>query len=166
MAANLRKRLALDTNVLMDLSRGSDWAHDFLDAFRRLAYELLVPPTVVAELTWLALGDEPEDAANASRALGQLDRPWRLLPFELPSVHEAVAARFAGRLIEQGLLPEDETCDGIILAEASLQSVPLLATSDNHLLGIEEFALKLAFADADLEPVAVASPRRLLKALR
>ncbi len=166
MAANLRKRLALDTNVLMDLSRGSDWAHDFLEAFRRLGYELLVPPTVVAELTWLALGDQLEDAANASRALKQLDRPWRLLPFELPSVHEAVAARFANRLIEQGLLPEDETCDGIILAEASLRNVPLLASSDNHLLGIEEFALKLAFAEADLEPVAVASPRRLLKALR
>lgn len=166
MAANLRKRLALDTNVLMDLARGSDWVHDFLEAFRRLGYEFLVPPTVVAELTWLALGEQPEDAANASRALGQLDRPWRLLPFELPSVHEAVAARFANRLIEQGLLPEGETCDGIILAEASLHNVPLLATSDNHLLGIEEFKLKLAFADADLEPVAVASPRRLLKALR
>ena len=166
MAANLRKRLALDTNVLMDLARGSDWAHDFLEAFRRLNYELLVPPTVVAELTWLALGDQKEDAANASRALGQLDRPWRLLPFELPSVQEAVAARFASRLIEQGLLPEDETCDGIILAETSLQNVPLLASSDNHLLGIDSLDLKLAFADADLEPVAVASPRRLLKALR
>jgi len=150
----------------MDLSRGSDWAHGFLEAFRQLGYELLVPPTVVTELTWLVVGDQPEDAANARRALKQMDEPWRLMPFELSAVHEAVATRFASLLIERELLPEGEMCDGIILAETSLQSVPLLASSDNHLLGLEDFALKLAFAEADLKPVAVASPRRLLKAIR
>jgi len=44
--------------------------------------------------------------------------------------------------------------------------IPLLVTSDKHLLNIDEDALLLAFNDADLSPVHPSHPRRLLKALR
>ena len=45
-------------------------------------------------------------------------------------------------------------------------TVPLLVTSDQHLLGIDEDALLLTFNDADLLPVHPAHPKGSLKALR
>ena len=48
----------------------------------------------------------------------------------------------------------------------SLAQIPLLATSDKHLLDIDEDALLLAFQEADLWPVPPVHPKRLLKALR
>ena len=51
--------------------------------------------------------------------------------------------------------------DGLILAEGSLAEIPLLVTSDKHLLDIDETALRLAFHDADLLPVSPVHPRRL-----
>ena len=56
--------------------------------------------------------------------------------------------------------------DGLILAEVPLAEVPLLVTSDKHLLDIDETVLRLAFNDADLFPVSPVHPRRLLRAMR
>jgi hypothetical protein len=82
-----------------------------------------------------------------------------------PSVDEAVAEQFAQKLIAKRLVPDDEFNDGLILAEASLAGIALLVTSDKHLLDIDETDLKLAFHDADLEPVSPVHPRRLLRAV-
>lgn len=103
MATSPKKSLALDTNLLLDLAEGRDFAHEFKD-----------------------------DPA---------------------------------RLINASLLPHDEQHDGIILAQSSLAKIPLLVTSDKHLLDVDQDALLLAFNDADLAPVHAAHPRRLLKAL-
>src|SRR2546427_4952646 len=51
------------------------------------------------------------------------------------------------RLQHQGLIPVDEFNDGLILAETSLAEIPLLVTSDKHLLEIDEDRLLLAFRD-------------------
>ncbi len=64
------------------------------------------------------------------------------------------------------LLPETERNDGKILAQTSLMGIPVLVTSDKHLLDIDEESLVLAFNEADLFPVHPAHPRRLLKAIR
>ena len=64
------------------------------------------------------------------------------------------------------LIPETEQNDGKILAQTSLAQIPLLATSDKHLLDIDEDALLLAFQEADLWSVHPVHPQRLLKALR
>ena len=84
----------------------------------------------------------------------------------MSSTELAIATRFAARLIQALLIPETETNDGKILAQTSLAKIPLLVTSDRHLLDVDEEALLLAFNDADLLPVHPAHPRRLLKALR
>jgi len=73
--------------------------------------------------------------------------------------------RFTLRLTHTGLLPEEEVNDGQILAEASLASVPVLVTSDHHLLDIDEAKLLTAFNDSDLTPVRPLHPRKLLKAV-
>jgi hypothetical protein len=69
-------------------------------------------------------------------------------------------------LLRQRLIPEDEFNDGLILAETSLAEIPLLVTSDKHLLNIDEDALLLAFNEADLSPVHPVHPKRLLRVLR
>ena len=48
----------------------------------------------------------------------------------------------------------------------SLAEIPLLVTSDKHLLNIDEDALLLAFNEADLSPVHPVHPKRLLRVLR
>ena len=91
---------------------------------------------------------------------------WRLTPFDLPLLSLELAEHFARRLQQQRLMPDDEFDDGLILAETSLAEIPLLVTSDKHLLDIDEDALALAFSAADLAPVHCVHPKRLLRALR
>ncbi len=159
------KRLALDTNVVLDLAAGLDAAHDFKDAFQARGYSLLLPPTAVVELH-----DAFENGATASkrdlarRALLKV-RAWDIVPVDLTGLELALAERFAARLHAASLLPEEEVNDALILAEASLARVPLLVTSDRHLLDIDEDALLLAFDEADLPAVRPVHPRRLLRAL-
>jgi hypothetical protein len=64
------------------------------------------------------------------------------------------------------LLPQEELNDALILAETSVAGIPLLVTSDQHLLDIEEESLVLLFNQADLLSVFPTHPRRLLRALR
>ncbi len=78
----------------------------------------------------------------------------------------AIAYRFAERLLNLRLIPETERNDGKILAQTSLVQIPMLVTSDAHLLDIDENALLLAFNEADLLAVHPVHPKRLLKALR
>ena len=78
----------------------------------------------------------------------------------------AIAMRFASRLMAASLIPETEQNDGKVLAQTSLARIPLLVTSDKHLLDVDEEALLLAFNDADLLPVHPSHPKRLVRALR
>ncbi len=146
-AQETRKRLALDTNIPLDLAAGEDFAHDFIEVFREKGYALSVPPTVVQELTLLAFGNSSAKQEKALKALQQL-RQWGIEPYDLKSVGHGITEQFARRLIQKRLLPEEEFNDGLILAETALAHIPILATSDKHLLDIEESELKLTFASA------------------
>jgi predicted nucleic acid-binding protein len=165
MAASPKKSLALDTNLLLDLAEGKDFAHEFKEEFSRRDYSLFVPPTVVAELAFFAsLQDAPqhEIARVALEKMGV----WKCQPFALSSTQLVIGIRFATRLMDAALIPETEQNDGKILAQTSLAGIPLLVTSDKHLLDIDEDALLLAFNEADLVPVHPAHPKKLLRALR
>jgi predicted nucleic acid-binding protein len=165
MAASPKKSLALDTNLLLDLAGEEDFAHEFKDEFVRRDYSLFVPPTVVAELAFFAaLKDAPQQAI-ANAALEKMG-VWKCQPFTLSSTQLAVALRFALRLMDASLIPETEQNDGKILAQTSLAGIPLLVSSDKHLLDMDEDALLLAFNEADLAPVHPVHPKRLLRALR
>jgi predicted nucleic acid-binding protein len=165
MAASPKKSLALDTNLLLDLAGDKDFAHEFKEEFFRRNYSLFVPPTVVAELAFFAsLPDVPqrEIARVALEKIGV----WKCQPFTLSSTQLAIAIRFATRLMDSALIPETEQNDGKILVQTSLAGIPMLVTSDKHLLNMDEDALLLAFNEADLAPVHPAHPKRLLRALR
>lgn len=164
MAASPRKQLALDANVLLDLAEGKDFAHEFREQFQARGYEFLLSPTTVAELNILSIyGGEPQKTF-ANLALQKL-LGWNCQPFSLTDTRLAIAEQFRRRLSELKLIPDEEWDDGLILAEASLADVPILVTSDAHLLDIDEDALLIAFNEADLLPVRPAHPRRLVKAL-
>jgi predicted nucleic acid-binding protein len=159
------KQLALDTNLPLDLADGLDAAHAFREQFQEKGYALVVPPTVVTELTLKAEDkSDPKKAKLAMRALQSL-RGWGIRPYDLKSVEHGITSEFARRLIERGLLPEGEFNDGVILAETSLGGIPVLVSSDRHLLDIPKEALHLELGAADLNAVSVAHPRLLLKAL-
>ena len=167
MAAPTQKKLlCLDTDLLFDLARKQDFAHEFREAFLEKSYELLLPPAAAYELHIIhADSTDANERELAGIALVSL-RLWRIRPFDLDSTSEAIAERFAQKLIHRGLVPEDELGDGLILAQTSLAQVPLLVTSDKHLLDIDEATLLLAFNEADLFPVRPVHPKRLLRALR
>ena|SRR5438874_5925302 len=165
MATSPRKSLALDTNVLLDLAGRKDFAHEFREQFSANGYSLLVAPTAIAELAFFAAQPATLEQELADIALANIGK-WKCQPFALSCTQLAIANRFAMRLIDRRLIPEVEQNDGKILAQSSLAHVPLLVTSDKHLLDIEDEALLLAFNDTDLLPVHPAHPKRLLKALR
>ena len=128
------KQLALDTNILFDLAEGLDAAHDFRETFQDAGYVLRVPPTVVQELSFEADGgDDAEIAATALRSI----LAWKIAPYDLASVGHGLTDGFTKKLLQKGLLPEGEYNDGLILAETSLARIPILATSDKHLLDID-----------------------------
>jgi predicted nucleic acid-binding protein len=164
MAASPKKSLALDTNLLLDLAGEKDFAHEFKDEFSSRGY-LFVPPTVIAELAFFSSMKDAPQHEIANVALEKMTG-WKCQPFTLSSTQLAVAVRFAARLIDSSLIPETEQNDGKILAQTSLAKIPLLVTSDKHLLDVDEDSLLLAFNEADLLPVHSSHPKRLLKALR
>ena len=163
-AQETRKQLALDTNIPLDLAAGEDFAHAFVEIFREKGYALKVPPTVVQELSILAFNSSGAKQKRALTALQNL-RTWGIEPYDLKSVGHGITEQFARRLIQRQLLPEDEFNDGLILAETALAHIPILATSDKHLLNIEESDLKLTLDECDLSHVAPLHPKRLLRAI-
>jgi predicted nucleic acid-binding protein len=161
-AKGKKKRLALDTNFLLDLARQESFAGDFKELFQRLGFQLLIPPTVVMEIAFASEDDSDEKRFLAREVSRRLSR-WGIQPFAVSSAGEFIAERFSERLREKGLLPVEEINDGIILAETSLGGIFILVTRDRHLLDIDETSLSMAFNDADLAPVNPAHPRRLLR---
>jgi predicted nucleic acid-binding protein len=163
--STLRKRLALDTNLVLDLAEGAEFAHAFRELFQERGYVLYVSPTVVTELNENRVHQSSAFKRKLSLTALLNLRSWGLRPFELAPLQTAIAERFASKLLEKRLLPEEELSDAMILAETSLAQIPLLVTSDKHLRDIDEDALLLAFNEADLFPARPAHPKRLLRAL-
>jgi hypothetical protein len=162
MAAQ-KRQLSLDTNLIFDLAGDEDFAHDFRETFQDKGYALVVPPTAVHELHIIFTnGDSEAERELARIALIHL-RQWGIRPFDMDSAAEAVCEQFVRGLLRKRLIPEGEFNDGLILAETSLADIPLLVTSDKHLLDLDEDGLLLAFNEAELPPVHPVHPKRLLR---
>ncbi len=161
-----RKQLALDTNLLLDLAANGDFAHDFKEVFQSRGYSLAAPPTVLAELHEQSVNSlTVQKRALARLALSNL-LVWDVVPLYLSAVESGIADRLANRFLELKLLPAHECNDALILAETALAKVPLLVTSDKHLLDMDEDVLALAFSDADLPTAHAVHPKALVRAMR
>lgn len=165
MEASSQKKLSLDTNVLFDLADGLDFAHDFRETYQRKGYALVISPIVVAELSYLRDHGDAEERRLAALALPRI-RSWDIQVFPLTSLQLDLARRFAATLVQRGLLPATELNDSLVLAQAAVAGIPMVVSSDNHLLDVDADALRDACTEADLTPVFPVSPHRLLRALR
>ncbi len=159
-------RLAVDTNVLLDLA---DEVDDVLDAFNVIDDRLpdadrLVTPSVLDELAYLAdSGQSQAVRKSAQRAMPMLRRedrfrPLLQLPFA-PEKADALAAKFRQR----GLLPREEVHDSLILAEAVLLDCDILLTSDAHLRSIDHQQLTWLLSQQELSPPVIATPREIVR---
>src|SRR5207249_3493092 len=124
-----------------------------------------VPPAVVEEMAWLERYGTEREQLLAGLGFDQFQK-WGLDFFEVTIAQDEMSRRFSRRLIHCSLLPVEERNDGRILGQTACAEVPVLVTSDHHLLDLDEAGLLLAFAEAHLFPVAPSHPRRLLRALR
>jgi predicted nucleic acid-binding protein len=166
MAAPVKKRLALDTNVIFDLAGDQAVAHDFRDVCLERGYSLWLPPTVVEELAYFSESRDVPRKRLATNALNNL-LSWKVRPIQLDDLDRYLAKRFSRLLRDRGLLPDDEDNDGRILGETATAGIAMLVTSDRHILDMDREQLEIAFADSDLsKAVAPIHPRLILAALR
>jgi hypothetical protein len=150
----------------MDLAEGVDFAHDFKEVFQTQGYVFVASPTVIGELHEQSVnGSTSRKRRLAGMALTKL-LAWDIVPLHLSTVETGIAERLAERFLSMKLVPEDECNDAMILAKTALAKVPLLVTSDKHLLDVEEAALALAFNDADLPAAYPVHAKALLRAMR
>jgi hypothetical protein len=164
MAAQaITAKFALDTNILIDLGAGLPFAEAFVSAYR--SQGLRVPPTVVQELTHIAFETSHPASAYALTALTKM-RSWGISPFDLVSVGHGMTEINAGKLMKYGILPEGEWNDGFVILETAFAFIPILVSSDNHLLGINNAQLTAALGEFHLPPVNISHPKSLLQAAR
>jgi predicted nucleic acid-binding protein len=155
------RRFALDSNILIDLGERKPFALAFLSAYQSSG--LAVPPTVVQELTHLALDLSHPASKFAFEALSNM-RQWDIFPYDLKSVGHGITELDAQTLTRKGLLPDEEFNDGLIIIETALACLPILVTSDKHLLGINQAQLIRELGELDLPPVNIVHPKVLLRA--
>lgn len=157
--AQLKRRFALDTNLLIDLGEGLPFAQRFLATFRKSG--LSVPPTVVQELVAIACSSKPA-AKFAAHALVKM-RSWDILPYDLQPFAHGITEVNAHKLMDSGLIPEEEFNDGQIVIETALACIPTLITSDIHLLGINPAQLTQKLDEFHLSPVSIYHPKDMLR---
>ena len=150
MAASPKKRLATDTNFPLDLAARKELAVLCWEVLRAKGWSLFLPPTALAELRLLTTHPDREVSDLARKAASELEE-WDIQVFPLSDLEESLAESLCRRLVLADLLPAEEWSDGVILGEASLAGMPLLVTSDRHLLHIEQQALRQVFTEADLD---------------
>lgn len=154
-----------DTNVPLDLARGREAVVDALGAIRvRLrGGSILIPPTVVRELAYLA--DEADEATirDAAGAFLRRHGEWGCRLINHVALGDAFIEQVAERLRTRRLLPASEVNDSLILVEAAALQASLLLTSDEHLRGMDWGCLKLELDQFDLAAPVIATPTEIVR---
>lgn len=158
------KRLALDTNVLLDRANGEVFAKSFCEQFQRYGFSLEVPPTVIAELDYFRSKGADEEQRLAEIALLSY-LGWGLTPIILKDIQKTYKTNFIAIAQDAKILPAKEINDLHILAETSIAEIPALVTSDGPLLNVNRQELQLAFQGAGLAVVSPVNPQKMIDAL-
>ena len=161
MAGSQDRRCALDVNILLDLAVERRFASDFLGVVREKHSPLYVSPTVFIELEFLARNGGAEQKKAANTSIMSFHK-WGVTVFDIEPLKHGYTKEFAERLIRKGYLGENEYNDGLILGEAGCFGIPVLVTSDRHLLDIPQPSLIVELQASDFFPTVVASPQKIL----
>jgi len=159
--ATAHLRYNVDTNVLIDLAKGIPVAQRLLAKLRLNNCAVGICPTVIQELTYLALDEKGDPGKYALIALQNL-RHWGVFPYDLSGCGHGITDQAANKIIGAGLLPEAEYHDGLIIAETALVDIPTLISGDIHMLEINPAKLVSILTENDLYPISIYSPRQML----
>ena len=158
-------RLAVDTNFLLDLALPKDVTHDALDTMRERikSAEIIVPPTVVHEITYMATDGDHEMRPRAMKVARLLVPSWRFTPIkELNWAQEIMAEKIAEDLREKNVLPGAERHDAEILAEAAALGCSILISADEHLHGADKTTISLIVAAHGADAIVVSKPSEIV----
>ena len=159
-------RLAVDTNVLLDLAEGVDAVVDTLALLdqRLPGNDMLVVPSVLDELAFLCdSGASDRVRRSALRALKLVREQDRFRPLLELACSQGLVDEVASEIRSRGLLPAQEVHDSLILSEAALLACGLLLTSDEHLRGVDHELLTLVLNPFEFVPPVIASPREIVR---
>jgi hypothetical protein len=159
-------RLAVDTNVLLDLAEDVESVLDAVALIdeRLPGNSLLVVPNVLDELAFLCdSGDTIRVRQSAQRAMKLVRQQDRFRPLLELAFPQSVVDQVARAVRAQGLLPDNEVHDSLILAEAALMECGLLLSSDQHLRSVDHELLTLVLHPFELVPPVIASPREIVQ---
>jgi predicted nucleic acid-binding protein len=154
--------VAVDTNVLLDLADEQEHAWGAIETIRRRlpGAQVIVPPTALQELFWIAEHDGSPTARRLARTAAEnLVAKWEFTPLTLVPVGHGITERIAAGMRARRLLPEAEVNDSLIVAESALAGCKLLLSSDAHITGISADKLALLLAAADVETILISKPR-------
>jgi hypothetical protein len=161
MAESQDKRCALDVNIFLDLAEGREFALGFLEVAKEKYCPLYVTPTAFIELELLVRDGTPQQKKAATISIASLHK-WGVSVFDLKPVQHGFTKEFAQRLIRKCYLGEDEYDDGLILGEAGCFGIPILVTSDHHLLDIPRNVVTAELKASDFWPTVVVSPQGIV----
>jgi predicted nucleic acid-binding protein len=157
--------IAVDTNILLDLADDNEAVIDALDTVRERidGAQIIVLPTVIQELN--AITEEGETKRERELAFTALRNvlEWGFQPVNCVPVGHGITEETARRLRANGLIPEEEVNDSLIVAEAALLGVSILLSGDTHIKDIEQNELKLLLDACDLRCPLIASPHRIVR---
>ena len=156
--------ITVDANVLFDLADDLDDVVDAVAVIRERLQDarFLIPPTAQHELANWALRGEGRKRRSARKAIG-LSQSWRMFPGSLIAVRHGIAERIAERLRHQGLIPDEEVNDSLVVAESALLDCSILLSSDEHLRGIDFERLTLELRAFDVTAPVIATPREIVR---
>ncbi len=158
--------LAVDTNLALDLAAEVADALDALSVIQKRikGVRLIVSPTVCLELAYLAeFAEEASLRATATKALRSLAVRWGIHPVNLIPAGHGIVEIVGERIRADGLLPDEEVHDALILAESALLGASMLLTSDAHLRGIDYQRLALLLNEFDVTAPIIATPREIVR---
>ena len=166
MAAPPRQLVAVaDSNVPLDLAGGRDVVVDAVSEIRRRlrGRKLLIPPTVVDELAYLARFAEEADTRENARTFLRQYRQWGCELVNVLAIDERIIKEAAGALRERAILPKVEVNDSFIVVESAAMGASLLLTTDEHVRGIDFQQLKFVLEKFGFVPPVIATPREIIQ---
>jgi predicted nucleic acid-binding protein len=157
---------ALDTNFLLHLADGKENVSLAWEVAIEKGISLFATGVVLDELLDLTRNsDNPRARSLATKALSGFRTRWKIQPVSLTDVEQTIAGLFAIACLDQGLVPDAERNDALVLAEASVKNIPFVISSDGHLLNIDRGSLTLLCHSRHVTVVSVLHPSDARKSL-
>lgn len=157
--------VATDTNVLMHLADGVEQVIDAVQTIQKRipGCRLIATATIIQELAFKADFGEEAEKSLAKKALSQSIREFKIEPWNLIPAGHGITEIIGQKLRDEGLLPDEEKNDAMLLAEAALLHCSILLTSDSHLRSIPHDRLTMILNQSDVRTPLIATPAEIVQ---